>query len=202
MKKLLAFISLGSMVTFGLFAFMAFLISSDNVALPQEEPPVIVEIIQLQEDSKPIANKPALTPPPVVPPPKETTIIEAEPITTNTEYVYEHTDPDIIIGTDDSLILSALPDGEARPIVRVNPKYPSIAAQKGIEGWVLLAFDINAIGEVVNVKVIESEPKRIFDKAAKQALKKWKYRAKSANGNAVSQTNLTVQLDFTMSQST
>jgi protein TonB len=63
-----------------------------------------------------------------------------------------------------------------------------------------LAFDINTIGQVVNISVVDSLPKRVFDKAAKQALKKWKYKAKLVDGKAVAQHNFSVQLDFNMSQ--
>jgi protein TonB len=91
-------------------------------------------------------------------------------------------------------------NNEARPIVRVNPKYPMDAMREGTEGWVKLAFDINKVGKVVNISVIDSQPKRIFDKAARQALRKWKYQAKSVDGQAVYQKSRTVQLDFSMEQ--
>ena len=93
-------------------------------------------------------------------------------------------------------------DASARPIFRVNPNYPIEASRNGIEGWVVLGFDIDKIGQVVNVKVINAEPKRIFNKAAKQALRKWKYQAKTVDGQQVMQRSLTVQLDFKMDQST
>jgi protein TonB len=49
---------------------------------------------------------------------------------------------------------------------------------KGQEGWVLLEFDITEVGTVDNVKVIESEPRRVFDSSARRALLKWKYKPK------------------------
>ncbi|MFB1000584.1 MAG: energy transducer TonB, partial [Colwellia sp.] len=87
-----------------------------------------------------------------------------------------------------------------RPRGRVNPTYPMEAMRKGTEGWVKLAFDINKVGKVVNISVIDSQPKRIFDKAARHALRKWKYQAKSVDGEAVYQKARTVQLDFSMEQ--
>jgi len=56
----------------------------------------------------------------------------------------------------------------------------------------------NEIGGVEDVKVIEAQPKRIFDKEARRALRKWKYKPKVVDGKAMKQPGLTVQLDFKM----
>ena len=42
-------------------------------------------------------------------------------------------------------------------------------------------------GTVSNVKVMESNPPRIFDQAAVMAMQRWKFRPKIVDGNAVSQ---------------
>ncbi|MFT5277256.1 MAG: protein TonB, partial [Granulosicoccus sp.] len=89
---------------------------------------------------------------------------------------------------------------EARPLVRFNPDYPPVAARDGVEGWVELSFSIDASGAVINVEVLNSDPKRIFDKAAKRALKRWKYQAKIEQGRAIVQHGLSVMLDFKISQ--
>jgi protein TonB len=87
-------------------------------------------------------------------------------------------------------------DGDATPIFRQEPKFPTKAARDGIEGWVQLRFDINELGNVENVSVIDAKPKRIFDREAKKALKKWRYNPKVVDGKAIKQIGLTVQLDF------
>ena len=87
-------------------------------------------------------------------------------------------------------------DGDATPIVRIEPKFPTKAARDGIEGWVQLSFEINEVGGVENVQVINAQPKRIFDREARKALRKWKYKPKVVDGKAMRQTGLTVQLDF------
>lgn len=53
--------------------------------------------------------------------------------------------------------------------------YPEIAIPRGSEGWVRITLTITEFGDVQDVKVIESEPGRFFDRAAKEAVKKWKY---------------------------
>lgn len=74
--------------------------------------------------------------------------------------------------------------------------YPIAAARQGIEGFVQLGFDISTEGKPVNIKVIKSEPEGVFDAPAICALSKWKYSPKIENGVAVTETGVTVQLDW------
>ena len=74
-------------------------------------------------------------------------------------------------------------DSAAMPLVRIEPQYPRKAAVEGKEGWVLLEFGINEVGQVYNVRVINSkQPRRIFNRAARRALLKWKYRPRLKEG--------------------
>lgn len=90
------------------------------------------------------------------------------------------------------------PEQDATPVVRMEPKYPVDAARDGVEGWVELRFSIDTAGQVQDVQVVNAEPRRIFDKAAVQALKRWKYRPKVVDGKAIAQTGLAVRLDFNL----
>jgi len=199
MKKLLSVVSLASVITFSLFGFMAHLVNSDEVNITEPFPDIIVDVYQTKEEKPAVDRVKRLPEPPKAPEPMPKPIMLAD------------TDGDSsIIGTDITIEvppttlglgeIGVKPDHDARPIVRISPKYPMVAARDGIEGWVQLAFDINKLGEVINVSILNSYPKRIFDRAAKQALKKWKYKAKLVNGEYVFQGNQTVQLDFAMDQ--
>ncbi|WP_158100635.1 energy transducer TonB [Neiella marina] len=95
---------------------------------------------------------------------------------------------------------SAPSDGDARPIVRVEPKYPIKQATAGITGYVIMQFSILADGSTGDIEVIESQPKRAFERAAMRALKKWKYRPKLVDGKSVIQQGLKVRLDFDLNQ--
>jgi protein TonB len=200
MKKMMIIAFLASVTTFSLFAFMAFLIHNNqvNVLKPPEGIPINVMSVPDKQPIKPIVR--TLPEPPKVaepPTPQHISVIESD---VNNAMTYTPTDMSIKNTGLKSLDFTAQGNSNARPIVRVNPKYPIRAARDGVEGWVVLAFDINTLGEVVNISVIDSQPKRTFDKAAKQALKKWKYKAKSIDGKAVAQHNFSVQLDFNMEQ--
>ncbi len=61
------------------------------------------------------------------------------------------------------------------PTYRVEPEYPSRALRRNIEGEVVLGFVINAQGRPENIRVISANPSRIFDRAAINAVRQWKY---------------------------
>ena len=78
--------------------------------------------------------------------------------------------------------LNAPVDGDALAIVRVLPRYPSRALNRGIEGWVLLEFAINELGQAIEPVVVGADPKGVFDRSAINAIKKWKYRPMMEDG--------------------
>lgn len=198
MRNILPIALMAALTTFGLFAFMAFLVQNNenNRLIIDDE--VTFDVAQTPPPSKYniIERKPP-TPPPVIKQPPNTPV-ESEPATLVNNLTYNT--GVMNIATTPIAFNKGFGDNnaQARPIVQIPPKYPIKAAQNGIEGWVKLTFSINKLGEVIQIKVLDSAPKRIFDKAAKQALKKWKYRAKKENGVAIEQKNLLIQLDFTM----
>ena len=81
-------------------------------------------------------------------------------------------------------------DGEYLPIVKVAPNYPRRAAQKGIEGYVVVEFTVTTLGTVVDPVVVEAQSAGIFDQSAKQAVTKFKYKPKMENGKPVEVTGV------------
>jgi len=86
----------------------------------------------------------------------------------------------------------------AMPLYRVEPRYPRKALRLGKQGYVILSFDINQAGSVTNIQIIDAKPKRMFEREAKRALKKWKYKPMLVNGKPVSQIGQKIRLDFKM----
>ena len=78
-------------------------------------------------------------------------------------------------------------DTDVIPIVRQAPKYPQRAMQARLEGYVILDVTIAPDGSVTDVSVMESNPPRIFDAAAMNAMRKWKFRPKIVDGQPQSQ---------------
>jgi protein TonB len=64
------------------------------------------------------------------------------------------------------------------PISRVQPEYPREAERKGIaSGRVVARLYIDEKGNVTEVKIVEANPPRWFDRAVINALSEWKFQA-------------------------
>lgn len=158
-----------------------------NIKPPTRLPPEPEQIMKAPKLSKPVTNQP-VTIKPSVPTISLTGLTGVEIATTiNTQ---------IMTSSGHSTGNSS----QAMPVVRMEPRYPAIASRDGIEGWVKLSFSINETGGVENIKVLDSNPKRIFDRSAIKALSKWQYRPELNQGKAVRQENQTVQLDFNLNK--
>ncbi len=177
MVRFLVSILLGAAVTFALFSFMAFLVSGTDRNDEEKLDNIIVEVNTTPPKSA--AETRRRVPPPPPPPPKTPPKPQApEPETNSDTGGITFNMPGVQLGGANAGLSAPgagfMRDGEATPIVRIEPKYPIQAARDGKEGWVRLSFTINEIGGVEDVEVIEAEPKRIFDKGARRALRKWK----------------------------
>ena len=64
----------------------------------------------------------------------------------------------------------------------VPPKYPLQAARDNQQGWVEVEFTVTADGSVSNAHVIDSQPRRIFDRAATEAVSRWQFKPALING--------------------
>ncbi|WP_438862758.1 energy transducer TonB [Neptunicella sp.] len=199
MVRLIVSILLGAGITFALFVLMAELIS--NSSRPQEEsaPTPVIDIVMNEPDSSTqVRNR---VPPPPPPPPQQPPKLEpVEPDTADANNnALSFNIPGVDVGgasVDIGAPGAMMRDGEATPIVRIEPKYPMQAARDGKEGWVQLSFTINEVGGVDDVEVIDADPKRVFDREARRALSRWKYKPKIVDGKPVKQFNMKVQLDF------
>ena len=201
MVRLIASMILGVVITVGLFVIMAELIASGAKSKDEVRENIIVEINTTPPESK--AQQRNRVPPPPPPPPKQPPKAqppEPEPqIADNGGFNFNM--PSVDVGNTSAGLSgpgALARDGDATPIFRQEPKFPTKAARDGIEGWVQLKFDINELGNVENVTVIDAQPKRVFDREAKKALSKWRYNPQVVDGKALKQIGLTVQLDFSL----
>jgi len=200
MVRFLVSILLGVAVTFALFAFMAFLISGGEGRNEPPPPSPVIEIVTEPPESD-LDTRQRTPPPPPPPPQQPPETPQNEPDTSDSDGLNMDMGFDVDVGGSEGLTGPGdgmMRDGDAQPIVRINPRYPPAAARDGIEGWVRLRFTIDETGGVTDVEVIDSEPARIFDREARRALMRWKYKPKTVDGKTVRQPGITVQLDFSL----
>lgn len=184
------------LITFLLFALMQELIGTDAISIRASPIPIDNELPEPRKDSQPNHIVRTL-PEPEKPMPRP------ESFTPDATWA---TGPLLELSVDPVLPTLGLEaagdfmqlDKTATALVRIDPKYPAQAAKDGIEGWVKLSFSIDATGAVIDVQVLDAEPKRIFDREAIKALKAWKYQPQMKDGKAVAQQGMQVQLDFSL----
>jgi protein TonB len=101
-------------------------------------------------------------------------------------------------GAMSKLQLSAGSDTDVIPLVRIPPEYPPRALSRGLEGWVQIQFTITETGAVTDAKVIDAQPKNIFDEAALRSISRWRYNPKVENGVAVKRVGVQTIIRFVL----
>jgi len=91
---------------------------------------------------------------------------------------------------------------QAQSISKIAPKYPIEAARKNQEGWVRLSYVVKEDGSVDLPIIEDSSGLKSFEKAAKRAVKLWKFDPATRNGETIEQCQNSVQLDFKMNKTT
>jgi periplasmic protein TonB len=90
-------------------------------------------------------------------------------------------------------------DGPLVAIVRVQPVYPAVAEARGLEGWVLVQFDVLADGHVANAFVVDSSS-RVFEKSALNAAYRFRFKPRVVDGESLATTGIQNLFRFEMSQ--
>ena len=79
----------------------------------------------------------------------------------------------------------------------VAPKFPPDASQRGIDGWVDLQFLVNTDGSVGELTIVGAQPVGIFEQAALDAVRHWRYQPLMRDGQPATQ-RARVRLRFAM----
>jgi len=67
------------------------------------------------------------------------------------------------------------------------PVFPLGARERGVSGWVDVQFLVKQDGAVSDVTITGAEPVGIFEQAAMDAVRKWRYKPMQRDGHAVDQ---------------
>jgi len=83
----------------------------------------------------------------------------------------------------------------AVPLKLNAPRYPRRAQERGIEGKVLVEYDVDVGGKVINPKVIWSEHE-VFDSSALKSVSSWVFKPALKNGKPILSKGLCHNLTF------
>ena len=203
--RYLSALILGVLISLGLFFLMQSLIDSGEQNTNASSEGQIMEFIRIREDetlSIKDRRKPQKPKPPKEPPPPPKLIVEKQVKPTMNRIKIEIPNIDLpsIAGGGPFLgnwAGNPLAEGDVLPIVRIDPQWPREALIEGIEGYVVVEVTIGADGSVKDVRVIQSEPRRMFDRNVIRAVLKWKFKPRIINGVPVERKAIQM-LEFTL----
>lgn len=174
-------------ITLGLFYFMQFLIATGeafdervsvvrivDATMPEIELEVIEEIDkpepieELQQEQPDVQDR-------------QTTLDSGPSLN------IERASVEIDTGLELSNASISATDGDYLPLVAIAPQYPTRAAQRGIQGWCLVSFTVDGLGNVIEdtITVVDAEPPNIFDRSSVRAAARFKFQPRVEDGQGV-----------------
>tara|TARA_R110000868_G_scaffold57591_5_gene177859 strand:- start:6231 stop:7478 length:1248 start_codon:yes stop_codon:yes gene_type:complete len=81
---------------------------------------------------------------------------------------------------------------------RREPRYPEGAAMGGLDGLVMVRFDITAQGRPDNIEIVAAAPGGVFDQAVTRAMRSWQYEPAIIDGEPVRREGVLTRFAFTM----
>ena len=195
-------IVVASLATFAVFWMMQTLISSGNSVVNEESFGRLIEFVDVSQDEDVQTKQRKVNKPPAPPvePPKPD--IPKPSIQAQSANAFDMGAIDLSADLNiDAGLAGSGGDGDFLPIVKVAPQYPRRALQKGIEGHVTVEFTVTALGTVIDPKVIDANPPNVFNRAAMNAVKKFKYKPKIVDGKAQAVTGVRNIIRFELDKS-
>ena len=189
--KQYSFVALAPFIALSLFIFMVLLVSTGDegevvkgrkigdVIMPDRE----IETIMTEEVEPP--EEPEVAPPDIAPPQLDVTPIAVSASAPKPEINFNQ-------GTG-----ALFRDGDYIPLFKVQPVYPRRAQERGIEGYVIVAFTITESGTIENPYIIEGKCRSqnnrggdyndctMFNSATLRAAQKLKYKPTVRDGKTV-----------------
>lgn len=202
MLRLLMALPVALVMVSGLFTFMAWMVDNGHQAAPEEKQLLAFDMVMVEQEREAQRRQRTLPEKPDTPEPPP----EAMPAATQTAAaVAAPAMPALALDTAVSGLAINVPqfsdfgaNQQAMPLYRVEPRYPARAMKQGAEGFVVISFTISPQGRPTDMKVTDAKPRRLFEKEAIRALRKWKYQPKVVDGKAVARVGQTVRLEFNL----
>jgi protein TonB len=188
---------MGVVTAFALFWIMQALISTP-FKLDEAGKKLSIEFVRLRKDTTPQEKereKPKRQKPEQQPPPPEMNVAQNLNPSDAVGEIVPVIDTGEVLAEATSLAAGGA-DRAPVPLVQVDPEYPERARQQGIEGWVEVEFTISPVGTVVDARVVGAKPPIIFDRAALNAVRRWKYNPKIKDGTPIARPGVRTVFQF------
>lgn len=193
--KATALLTLALCVTVGLALLMYQLIRAEGVPVSDPPPRTFVHFEPVLDDEQPPPRRKRADPPPKP---------EVQPRLPRPETPMDG--PGIAIGSapvDPGKVPAPVPgsgyaDGDLMPIVAITPDYPERAKRSGTEGFVTLEFTVGQRGRVRDPRVLEAQPRGVFERSALQAIARFRYRPRVVDGQPMAVTGVRTRLRFSL----
>jgi len=185
-------------MTFLLFWGMQKLIAGGNDVMSEPVKGNVLDFIRLKKDEAVVKKerkvqkpaKPKEPPPPMNTPP----IPQSNPNASATKSSFT-ADIQADSGLSGGLSLDSN-DGDYLPIVKVAAVYPRRAQSRGIEGFVVVEFTVTKTGAVTNPVVVQAKPEGVFERAALDAVVKFKYKPRVVDGVSMAVAGVQNKISF------
>ncbi|WP_253651407.1 MULTISPECIES: energy transducer TonB [unclassified Vibrio] len=206
MGRLLLALPASLLISVSLFSFMAWMVDKGNQRAPEASEAVRFDMVMVENEAdvqRRQRSVPEQPEPPQAPEPMDLSQADnqMEPMSQMT--------PVSALGLNTALegiaisapnLKGTMGNQQALPLYRVDPRYPSKALKRRVEGYVIMRFTIDATGRPKDIEVIEAEPQRMFEREAIRALKKWKYQPKVEDGVSIEQYGQTAKVEFKLAK--
>ena len=206
MIRLLLALPIAAAMGIALFSFMAWMVDNGHHRTQENSETLSFNMVMVESEQEVQRRQRAVPEKPKAPePPPEAQIstskAEVTPINPMSSI------PALDLNTSISGLAISAPtfsdfgsNQQAMPLYRVEPRYPAKALKRGAEGYVLMSFTIDETGRPVDIEITDAKPRRMFERNAIRALKKWKYQPKVIDGKAIAQVGQTVKLEFKLAE--
>jgi protein TonB len=200
--RLLYITPIGLLLAISVFWLMQWMIAPQGAQINREDNIAMVDFIRSLKDSnsdKKVRN------PKEPPKPKTPPMLDSPKIQQANVKQMELNMPDISSslssfkgqGVGSMLSGYGFGDSDVIPLVQVEPKYPSQALSRKIEGYVDVRLQVTKEGSVSDVEVIDANPKGVFEREAIRAAWRYKFKPKLVDGKPVEQV-ATLTFEFNL----
>ncbi|WP_420431509.1 energy transducer TonB [Hyphobacterium sp.] len=191
--RLIIGVPIAIIVTFALFALMQRLIFVGEVEFDEEGDeysfdinPQVEELNARTRDTS-IEDVQQVDPPP--PPPqieRQAADLPTESLSTIVGSIPEFDAPQLNSGN----VSFNVSDRDAQPLVRIPPQYPVRAAERGLEGYCDMQFNVSPDGTPIDIQATYCTSS-MFQRSSIRAVERWRYSQRIVDG--VAQTRVGVQ---------